>query len=70
MSKLLQQELFDEAITCWPNLSLGCRKEIQELLTQLFIKALTTKSVIQSKENSHASKNSNKTYREDSLSLS
>ena len=70
MSDLRQQEIFDEAITCWENLVEACRGEIEEFLTQLFIQALTTKSVIQIKEINHASQNSNKTHRDASVTLS
>lgn len=70
MSDLRQRDIFDEAITCWANLEEACRKEIEEFLTQLFVQALTTKSVIQTEEINNASQNSNKTHREAGFALS
>ena len=70
MSDFKQQDIFDEAIICWAKLDEACRKEIEELLTQLFLQAFTSKSVVQSKEINHASQNSKTAHRKTSVALS
>jgi hypothetical protein len=70
VSDFKQQDIFDAAIICWTTLDAGCRKEIEEFLTQLLIQAFMSKSVIQRKEINHASQNSKTSPRDTSVAIS
>lgn len=65
-----QHELFDVDAHRWEKLPVRCRKDIETLLTQLFIQALQEQTVIPSQENSHASQSEAEPFRENRLSLS
>ena len=65
-----QIDCFDESTKCWLALPQPCHVEIEKLLSQLLLEAVSGQWVHPGKEDSHAVENSVESFREDSLSLS
>ena len=55
--KIQQQDLFDESANRWQALPAVSCKDVEQLLTQVFIQAIHKSSVIQKMKDNHASKN-------------
>jgi len=52
-----QVDLFDKGTNRWQRLAVGSHNNVEQILTQLLIKAIQQSSVIQKKEDVHASEN-------------
>lgn len=57
INRTQQQDLFDESANRWRALPAVSCKDVEQLLTQLFIQAIHKSSAMQKVEETHASKN-------------